>query len=72
MPKIEFFNAGQGLVSISIDGKSTDWKISNVRGSGVWRLYKAETFCKLETNLAKIIHHREKLAPIVWEFIQAN
>ena len=72
MSKIKFFNAGQGLVSISIDDKPTNWKISNVRGSGVWRLSKAGTFCEMETNLAEIIHHDEKLAVVVGEFIQAN
>lgn len=74
--KISTVQSGQGLLSVRIDGKPSDWKISNQSGTGVWRLYKAGTafmpLVQLQRNLAQFIHKPAELAEIVGEFIQSN
>ena len=73
---ISISQSAQGLLAVSIDGKPSDWKISNQSGTGVWRLYKAGTafmpLVQLEKNLAPFIHKPKELAGIVSEFIQTN
>ena len=62
---VTIVNSKQGLLSVNIDSKPSDWKISNT--NGVWRLYHAKSYGKLEfsDNLAPIIHQPEKLADMV-------
>ena len=62
---VTIVNAAQGLLSVNIDNKPSDLKISNSKG--VWRLYHAKSYGKLEfpENLEPIIHKPEKLADMV-------
>tara|TARA_Y100000593_G_scaffold82403_1_gene154776 strand:- start:47 stop:259 length:213 start_codon:yes stop_codon:yes gene_type:complete len=56
--KISIKQSGQGLLSVSIDGKPSNWKIANTKG--VWNLYRSEpNYLKINENLAKIIHKEE-------------
>ena len=54
---IKIRQLNQGLLTVDLDGKPSDWKISN-RG-GVWNLYKVSPYKKLPTNLAYFIHKPE-------------
>lgn len=67
--QIETVQSGQGLVSVIINSKFSDWKIAN--RSGVWNLYKAETDLKWDHNLAAVIHKPDQLNKLIAEFIKA-
>ena len=75
LKKISISQSGQGLLSVKLDDKRSNWKISNE--NGVWNLYfinrntmKTKVINK---NLAEIIHHPEKLERKVLELIiQSN
>lgn len=67
--QIETVQFGQGLVSVIINSKFSDWKIAN--RSGVWNLYKAETDLKWDHNLAAVIHKPDQLNKLIAEFIKA-
>ena len=54
--------SGQGLLTVDLNGKPSDWKISN--SGGVWNLYKVLPYKKLPTNLASIIHKPELTAVV--------
>ena len=62
---VTIVNSGQGLLSVNIDSKPSDWKISNT--NGIWRLYHVKSYGKLEfpDNLSTIIHQPEKLTDMV-------
>jgi hypothetical protein len=66
---INITQSGQGLLSVDINGKPSDWKISN--RNGVWNLYQPRGYgcLLLSENLAKIIHKPEQLAKKVGELI---
>ena len=75
LKKISISQSGQGLLSVKLNDKRSNWKISNE--NGVWNLYfinrntmKTKVINK---NLAEIIHHPEKLERKVLELIiQSN
>ena len=66
---INIMQSGQGLLSVEINDKPSDWKISN--RNGVWNLYLPRSYGRLEysDNLAKIIHKPDQLAKKVGELI---
>lgn len=66
---INITQSGQGLLSVDINGKPSNWKISNK--NGVWNLYQPRGYgwLLLSENLAKIIHKPEQLAKRVGELI---
>ena len=65
---IKVVQSGQGLLSVMINNKFSDWKIANQ--SGVWNLYKAETDLKWDHNLAAVIHKPDQLNKLIAEFIE--
>tara|TARA_X000001388_G_scaffold1181_1_gene1370 strand:+ start:830 stop:1042 length:213 start_codon:yes stop_codon:yes gene_type:complete len=68
--EITIKQSSQGLLSIDINGKPSDWKISNSKG--IWNLYKTEpNYLKINDNLASIIHKPE-LNSRVAELIKEN
>ena len=66
---INITQSGQGLLSVEINDKPSDWKISNK--NGVWNLYQPRSFgcIQYSDNLAKIIHKPDQLAKKVGELI---
>jgi hypothetical protein len=54
---VKIYQSGQGLLSVDLNGKPSDWKIANRRG--VWQLYKTEPYLMLPTNLAPFINRAE-------------
>lgn len=66
---INIVQSGQGLLSVEINDKPSDWKISNK--NGVWNLYSPSLYgwIQYSDNLAKIIHKPEQLAKRVGELI---
>lgn len=66
---VQTLQSGQGLLSVRIDGKASDWKIAN--RLGVWNLYKAHTGIKLDRDLARVIHKPDQLNKIISDFISA-
>ena len=67
--QIETVQSGQGLLSVMINSKFSDWKIAN--RSGIWNLYKAETDLKWNHDLAAVIHKPDQLNKLIAEFIKA-
>jgi len=63
---IKIYQSNQGLLSVGINDKFSDWKIAN-RG-GVWNLYKTSPYHKIQTDLTKFIHKPE-LPKIVGDLI---
>ena len=70
--KIKTVQAGQGLLSVEVDNKPTDLKISN--NNGVWKMYRVESsnegFLQFSKNLSRIIHNPEKLSCYVQKKIR--
>lgn len=65
---IDIRQIGQGLLSVRINNKPTDWKIQNT--NGVWNLYRTEpSLLKFEENLASVIH-KDELKNVVAELIR--
>jgi|TARA_R100000482_G_C5058981_1_gene116192 hypothetical protein len=62
--EIKTVQSGQGLLSVEIDNKPTDYKISN--NNGVWKMYRVENsdvgFLQFSRNLSRIIHNPKKLS----------
>ncbi len=62
--KIKTVQAGQGLLSVEIDNKPTDYKISN--NNGVWKMHRVENgdggYLQFSKNLSRIIHSPKKLS----------
>jgi len=62
--EIKTVQSGQGLLSVEIDNKPTDYKISN--NNGVWKMYRVENgdggYLQFSKNLSRIIHSPKKLS----------
>ena len=61
---IQIVQSGQGLLSVQINDKRSDWKIRN--DNGIWNLYKMNdenSVCDI--NFAGIIHKEEQLKQAV-------
>jgi len=64
---IKIYQSNQGLLSVGINDKPSDWKIAN--NGGVWNLYNTSPYHKIQTDLARFIHKPE-LSQIVGDLIQ--
>ena len=63
---IKIYQSNQGLLSVGIADKPSNWKIAN-RG-GIWNLYNTSPYHKIKTDLARFIHKPE-LPQIVGDLI---
>jgi hypothetical protein len=66
-PSINVTQSGQGLLSVVLDGKPTNYKIAN-RG-GKWTAYGSAGDFKSDVDLARLIHHPEQLSAKLKEIL---
>ncbi len=67
---INVVQSAQGLLSVVIDGKPTNYKIANRNGK--WTAYDSSGNFKSEDDLARLIHHPEQLAAKLKEILPAD
>ena len=66
-PIINVIQSGQGLLSVVIDGKPTNYKIANRYGK--WTAYNSAGDFQSDVDLARLIHHPEKLKDKLYEIL---